>query len=69
MFIHNSFLGKLLATTGEHSVLESVQASEIIDLSSKDLSTKGQITSERNSCVLNFPRNQRNYLKDFCPSL
>ena len=30
--------------------------------------TKGQITSEQNCGVLNFPKKQRNYFKDFCPS-
>ena len=31
--------------------------------------TKGQIISEGNCGVLNFPKKQRNYSKDFCPSL
>ena len=30
---------------------------------------KGQIISEVNFGVLNFPKNQQNYLKDFCPNL
>ena len=31
--------------------------------------TKVQIISEVNCGVLNFPKNQQNYLKNFCPSL
>ena len=31
--------------------------------------TKGQIISEQICGVLNFPKMQRNYCKDFCPSL
>ena len=30
---------------------------------------KGQIISEGNSGVLNFPKKQRNYFKNFCPSI
>ena len=33
------------------------------------LANKGQIISEGNCGVLNFPKNQRNYCKDFCSSL
>ena len=32
------------------------------------LPTKGQIISEKNCGVLNFPNKQQNYCKDFCPS-
>ena len=33
------------------------------------LVVKGQIISEQNCGVLNFPKEQRNYCKDFSPSL
>ena len=32
------------------------------------ISAKGQIISEQNCGVLNFPRKRRNYCKDICPS-
>ena len=34
----------------------------------KTVSIKGQIISEQYCGVLNFPKKQRNYFKDFCPS-
>ena len=40
-----------------------------INQSHQNASTKGQIISEGNFGVLNFSKNQQNYLKDFCPSL
>ena len=33
------------------------------------LEAKGQIISDGNCCVLNYPENQQNYFKDFFPSL
>ena len=30
--------------------------------------SKGQIISEQNCGVVNFPKKQQNYCKDFCPS-
>ena len=39
------------------------------NLAATVLQLKGQIISEENCGVLKFPKNQRNYYKDFCPSL
>ena len=42
---------------------------KIIDQTPKFKIFKGPIISEGNCGVLNFPKNQQNYFKDFCPSL